>query len=121
MKKPIHCKKFNGTINNQCKAGCKYEQGIIDQCIGRTTIITCPYCEYPTPEEIAKKEAEHKENLDNMVKARKAITDRMRNETGCGRIKCPICESGTLSFFIAAENHHIHARCSTVGCVCWME
>jgi len=41
--------------------------------------------------------------------------------TGSGNMKCPVCETGNLRYSRAAYNGHIHATCSTEGCVSWME
>lgn len=41
--------------------------------------------------------------------------------TGSGNMKCPVCETGNLRYSRAAYNGHIHAQCSTKGCVAWME
>ena len=38
-----------------------------------------------------------------------------------GKIDCPVCEKGTLRYSQANINKHIHAVCSTLGCVKWME
>ena len=41
--------------------------------------------------------------------------------TGAGEMKCPACKEGTLRYSRAAYNGHVQARCSTNGCVQWME
>lgn len=41
--------------------------------------------------------------------------------SGSGVIPCPICKSGKVNYSRAAYNGHVHARCSTAGCVAWME
>lgn len=42
-----------------------------------------------------------------------------------GEMPCPVCEAahreGTLKYSISARNGHIWGRCSTEGCVAWME
>ena len=57
--------------------------------------------------------------------ARKAITDlhgaRKPPETVRAEMPCPICNSGSLHYSIAASNGHIHARCDTEKCISWME
>jgi len=64
-------------------------------------------------------------NFENIVAARKAITDKH------GYVKpqliiqsemaCPICTNGQMSYQISPHNGHIHAQCSTPDCVRWME
>lgn len=41
--------------------------------------------------------------------------------SGGGAIPCPVCKTGTLRYSRAAYNGHVHAGCSTQGCVQWME
>jgi hypothetical protein len=41
--------------------------------------------------------------------------------TGAGKMDCPICKTGKLRYSRAAYNGHVHASCSTDGCVSWME
>jgi len=117
----IHCKHFNGVIHNRCLAGVEYTPGHIDQCIGRGVDATapCPMLEYPTPEEIARKEAETAAMMENIAIARKAIMADV-GESGLGEIICPVCKCGTLTYTVAM-NGHVHAKCSKSGCVCWME
>ena len=63
--------------------------------------------------------------ITDMLTARKAITDKHGKgkpqfDTR-GAIDCPVCKVGELSYRIAAYNGHIHAACSTPGCVRWLE
>jgi hypothetical protein len=41
--------------------------------------------------------------------------------SGKGSMSCPVCKTGTLRYSRAAYNGHVHAGCSTEGCVRWME
>jgi hypothetical protein len=40
---------------------------------------------------------------------------------GSGQMSCPVCNTGTLRYSRDLSNGHVHARCSTEGCVAWME
>jgi hypothetical protein len=40
---------------------------------------------------------------------------------GQGEMECPVCKTGKLRYSRSALNGHVHARCSTEGCVAWME
>jgi hypothetical protein len=40
---------------------------------------------------------------------------------GAGKMPCPICKTGELSYSRSTYNGHVHARCSTDSCVTWME
>jgi len=79
----------------------------------------CPKLEYPTQEEIAREDEESAARFEKIVTARAAIMADV-GESGLGAIICPVCKCGTLTYTIAM-NGHVHAKCSTDGCVCWME
>lgn len=40
---------------------------------------------------------------------------------GSGQMPCPVCSKGNLKYSRSGYNGHVHARCSTSGCVAWME
>lgn len=70
---------------------------------------------------------EIKEFLSKMKVARAAIMEKItelgqKKKNVTGQIPCPVCKVGTLSYSRAGRfNGHIHANCSTEGCVQWME
>lgn len=41
--------------------------------------------------------------------------------SGSGEIACPVCKVGRLRYSRSGYNGHVHAACSTSGCVCWRE
>lgn len=41
--------------------------------------------------------------------------------TGAGEMACLVCKTGRLRYSRANYNGHVHAACSTEGCVRWME
>jgi hypothetical protein len=41
--------------------------------------------------------------------------------SGGGIMDCPVCKTGKLKYSRAGYNGHVHGRCSTNGCVAWME
>jgi hypothetical protein len=49
----------------------------------------------------------------------KTIRGKARIVSIAGAVKCPGC-AGSLNYAIAS-NGHIHAKCSTPGCLEWME
>lgn len=120
-----------------CEAGVSYEQfkGKPHSDVpcffeGEPPTEKSPLCElalYPTPEQLAERDAEIKKRFEGMVKARKAIVDYLggpwkRGMGGsAGSILCPVCGSGTLRFTRSSYNGHIHAACSSQDCVSWME
>lgn len=40
---------------------------------------------------------------------------------GNGTMDCPVCGSGKLQYKRSNYNGHVHAKCSTDGCVAWQE
>lgn len=127
------CIHFNGTANKTCKAGVKYGDVSVERpygsipCFEKNKLKTCREFQLPTSEQIAQQKEELAAHINNIGIARAAITGEIR-ERGMegrnvtGKIKCPVCESGEISFSCAgAYNGHIHARCSTPECVDWME
>ena len=123
----IHCKHFSGVTHPQCKAGCAYVPGHIDQCIGRGVDATapCQMLEYPTQAEIDAEDAESAARFEKIVTARAAIVKHMGGKGGKGgkggseRINCPNC--GGVLYFCVASNGHIHALCRGACGVAWME
>jgi hypothetical protein len=63
-------------------------------------------------------------DLNNVMIVRKAIREKhpKGKEYVESSIPCPLCKNGIVSYFISDHyNGHIHAQCSTEGCVMWME
>lgn len=64
-------------------------------------------------------------NFEQVVIAREAITDKHGAEKPVKNVQdsmiCPIYKTGELNYKIMSYNGHIHARCTTEDCVCWME
>lgn len=91
----------------------------------------CPCLALPTSEDIDRREAEIQRGITRSITARRAIMDFLKeegklNESVRGHIPCPCCaedgETGTLHFrYAGSYNKHLHAECSSEGCVNWME
>lgn len=87
----------------------------------------CELMLLPTAEEIEAEDREMTLRFERTMKCRAAIVAHLggpwkRGMGGKrGEIACPACESGTLRFTRSGYNGHIHAACSTEGCVSWME
>lgn len=69
-----------------------------------------------------------KRALERTLKARSAIVEKIgphekkKGVGTVGNIDCPICSAkDSLSYSRSGYNGHIHAKCSTDGCVRWME
>lgn len=112
-------------------------------------VATCGNYGTYTAEEVAEQEREIGRALNGTITARHTIVAELQRrhaagdktvsakphhdpefaETGCqsayvagaGVLPCPACKTGTLKYSRAACNGHIHAACSTAGCVRWME
>lgn len=135
--KSIKCKHFNGVVNEKCRAGIAYEKlvggylspsrkelpCIIFQGKNREMreMVNCELREFLTEKEQAAKEREVEKSFMKIFTARKAITEHMQGKSGRGDIQCPVCGIGKLSFVVSEVNGHIHAKCTTSGCVAWME
>jgi hypothetical protein len=147
MKKAGKCIHYNGTVNDCCAAGVNYKQlagpgeawatrlpchgpeyrtGLGNPLPRADTVSVCDKRQEPTPEEIAADERAMKESMERYGKARAAIVAHLggpwkKGASGASAvIDCPCC-AGKLQFSRAGYNGHIHARCSTAGCVAWME
>lgn len=135
MKRTEFCKHYRAMAHHEtCNKdvpyadfkGLSYEQR---PCFERDGVAPggCHLAEFPTPEEreIARQEIEAR--VQAIGTARKAIVEHLggpwkKGTPGAsGRITCPVCSTGTLSFSRAGYNGHIHAGCTTKGCVRWME
>lgn len=139
MSKADWCKHYNGTVNDQCRAGVTYTTVELGRGTKQFSLpcfrdenplgAVCEKCEFRTAEEEAARKAEQAKRFDNIVKARTAIVESLggpwkKGMPGLnGRIPCPCCgqPGAMLSFSRAGYNGHIHARCSTDDCVSWME
>lgn len=51
----------------------------------------------------------------------KATSKEPHLKGGVDSMKCPFCPDGTLRYSVASVNGHLHAACTTKGCVSWME
>ncbi len=130
------CKHFRSVVEHKtCKAGVPYEslKGISAKewpCFMRRGQVFpgCDKQDMPTPEEIEAEEREWEESSKRIAAARRAIVAHLGGpwkrgmEGSAGVIDCPACGGKqALQFRRAGYNGHIHARCSTEGCVSWME
>ncbi len=114
--------------HNAKETGTPYSQKASMPCHAKWNLhgAVCEKCEYPTPEEIAAKDEQHKRSFEGIMLARKAIVEHCggpwkKGMPGlCGSLECPCCK-GILRFSRAGYNGHVHAHCETKGCVSWME
>lgn len=120
-------------------------------CFKHQTHLTdgCAKCEFYTPEELQARHEEFTAFVNRVSVAREAILQYLRRRwkegpvpqhgvaapadisrfckpqtnyfCGSGKMKCPVCNTGTLSYSRSTYNGHVHAGCDTKDCVAWME
>ena len=84
---------------------------------GATCALRCA----PTPKEVAEQEAKTQGEITSVMEAMKRVREATNGERGVqGSVECPRC-SRPLHFSVASSNGHTHAKCSTNGCLAWME
>jgi hypothetical protein len=123
------CRHFTGIQNDSCKKGVLYRE-VRDESVKPfrfpcTTPGAEDLCEHRSPWTAAEVEEQGREMRERMFaveEARAAILVATDGATGvAGKVGCPVCRTGKLSYSVARVNGHIHAQCSTDGCVRWME
>jgi len=131
----FRCVHFNGIQHEVCKVGVKYDDvmvhgsGLPCVCIGNRggESIPCAQRQYPNAEQIAVEKAGIEELLrmgDTVMAAITADSEAKgyrRGNGGSGEVSCPACTDGKLAYRVAGYNGHKHAKCSTAGCVSFME
>ena len=131
----FRCVHFNGIQNEVCKVGVKYDDVIVTGvglpcvCISNRggEKLPCAQRRYPNAEEVTARNAEIEELIYKADKAIAAITEDAKakgyrlGSGGSGEIDCPVCGDGKLAYRVAGYNGHRHAKCSTAGCVSFME
>jgi len=83
--------------------------------------------EYPSREAVETDITEMEAQFEKVSRAMKAARDtanaagHVRGAGGRGSLKCPACDNGTLHYSVATDNGHLWGKCSTNGCVAWMQ
>ena len=139
MRTTIFCNHYRAMSDHAtCSAGVAYEEFKgqpyeARPCFCKNGVAPpgCELAQFPTAEELAAEEAEEAEmnkRFELIVKARAAIVAHLggpwkRGTAGAsGVIDCPACGAEkSLRFSRAGYNGHVHASCTTAGCVSWME
>lgn len=105
------------------------QYGIMERlpCFKENGLATCAQLRFRTPEEIEADEQRWHVALERMATARSAIVKAIKDagkwkQSVRGVLACPVCGTGTLHYsYAGAYNGHIHGKCTTEDCVCWME
>lgn len=133
----IFCKHYRAmSEHDTCSAGVAYssfdglkfdERPCFMRGRDRKVCGGCDKAEFPTKEEIEAEEREIMERYARTLVVRAAIVEHLggpwkRGTKGsAGSISCPVCDGGCVNFTRSGYNGHVHAKCSTEGCVSWME
>jgi hypothetical protein len=124
------CRHFNGINHTRCEAGVDYNDVMPLPCIAfgnSTKSASCALKSCFTREDAEVKQIERDQSMAESLKAMRAAHDDakekgfIKGHGGQGSLKCPVCTDGTLRYSVASYNGHMHAGCSTRGCVSWME
>jgi hypothetical protein len=121
-RKSQECRHFRSIMDRKsCHAGVVYSSlGNYQQrpCHGDVGdgISVCEKHEPYTAEEIAQEDAKFSESLNFTLQAL-SIIKRLK-ESG-GVIECPKCTASL--HWSRAFNGHVHGRCATENCLCWMQ
>lgn len=130
------CRHFNGTQNRSCRAGVTYRpwdkstneaMPYLPAHINGRPTWPCDLFEIMSVAEAEKEADERIVLMERGIKARHAAKDDAKakgfgkGNGGIGEIACPSCDGGRLRYSVAGYNGHMHGKCSTPGCVSWME
>jgi hypothetical protein len=131
------CKHFVGVQHALCGAGVHLRTLVGGPDLGWALRIPCfarnadaPLCnlrELPSQEEAERSEDEHEATLQKFSIAHKAAKADAKSKGlrmghgGASRMPCPSGCDGELRYSVASCNGHMHAACTTKGCISWME
>lgn len=142
------CKHYTGCLNPRtptCEAGVNYREHVGGDGFGwvrrlpctkllgeddPTAIVKCDKYREPTAEEISADEARVAAAMKKFMVAftgnvaawRKAQGWSKQNKVSAtGTVPCESCGTGTIHLSMAAYNGHVWGKCTTDGCVSWVE
>ena len=126
---------FGPEVGLLCRAPCIQESRTHERINGKLTpvykpwdrqgqgLIPCDKFRMPTQEQIRDADVALEKSMDRMRVVMIAIKD-WRNAKPRGKqtvIDCPTLCGGKLHLSQSSCNGHVHGRCTTDGCVNWME
>lgn len=133
------CVHFRGVQHDTCKVDINLRQLVGGDDFGwarripclksdaEQCVVTCEKREFMNREQA---EAEVKRDDERMRKAMIGISAAhhdakqkgiVKGVGGAREIPCPVECGGTLRYRVASINGHMHAACTTKGCLQWME
>lgn len=128
------CKHFNGVQHDKCDAGIPYPKADKDMALpclptmanGRP-MAACERYTVVTQQEAEAIADQRIESMNRTAVARAGAKDHAKTaglgkgRGGNGSLPCPVGCGGMLHYSVAAYNGHMHAFCTTKGCVSFME
>ena len=140
----LECRHWTGTGRNDvCGAGVNYRQLASGPDLGWALRLPCSGVVFDHAKDVVKAMCEKRvcwtqEEAEANVDRADAAIERAfrahrvahddakarglkRGHGGAGSVKCPACEDGMIRYTVSSYNGHMHAGCSTDGCVRWME
>jgi hypothetical protein len=141
------CRHYNGAINPRsngvCDAGVNYRDLVGGDIAGWVTRlpccamgarggekVVCAKHSLPTAEEVAESKRRSDESIRKFMVAysgkvrewREANKwDRKNPKAASGEVPCEVCGTGKILLSMAAYNGHVWGKCTTDGCVSWVE
>lgn len=128
------CVHFSGLMNDTCKAGIDYERFRKQAATPGPRGFPClrdydkaPECdkrEWPSEEYIRARLDKIEASTQRHLKAAAVVAEFRRKHKGKSaqeEVPCPACGTGTLHLSISGYNGHVWGKCSTDGCLQWME
>jgi hypothetical protein len=83
----------------------------------------------PTAEQVAEADRRLKERLEYFSRAMGPVSEwrkaqgwsKKNRVSATGKVPCNACGKGEIHLSMAAYNGHVWGKCTTEGCVSWME
>lgn len=136
----FHCRHFDGvfplTKDRKCLAGVRYmkmnpkpiHQGWMGElpCLKRNECDTkCKKRDFPTDEELRAADRLTQDQWEAFFQATKDVIPIIRADADShsklsGTVVCPLCQA-PMHYTIRGRRGHIHASCTTEGCLSFME
>jgi hypothetical protein len=136
VQKELHtCVHFNGILNKACRAGVVYHDlfgsgvGCFKHiaCLDDPESIKCQLVEFPARDRAEAIVAEDDRIVENFMRALPSVRKHAKEaglgigNGGIGQLLCPMECGGIMHYRVAGVNGHLHAKCSTEGCLSWVE
>ena len=131
------CKHFRSIQHQTCQVGINIRQLVGGDDFGWARRMPCLSSEHCTVECESRElhtreeaEADYEKTQQIMQQLTQAVTITRQDATdrglmigrgGVGEVGCPVCSTGTIKYSVASVNGHMWGKCSTAGCVAWME